>query len=74
MHVAARTPIKPPEPTFAELFTPKLVTILRAGYTISDFKADAIAGLTVAIVALPLSMAIAIGSDRIHGLSPSLSL
>ena len=61
MHVAARTPIKPPEPTFVELFTPKLVTILRAGYTISDFKADAIAGLTVAIVALPLSMASAIG-------------
>ena len=26
MHVAVRTPIKPPEPTFAELFTPKLVT------------------------------------------------
>ena len=70
MHVAARTPIKPPEPTFAELFTPKLVTILRAGYTISDFKADAIAGLTVAIVALPLSMAIAIGS----GLSPEKGL
>ena len=70
MHVAARTPIKPPEPTFAELFTPKLVTILRAGYTINDFKADAIAGLTVAIVALPLSMAIAIGS----GLSPEKGL
>ena len=70
MHAAARSPIKPPEPTFAELFTPKLVTILRAGYTLSDFKADAIAGLTVAIVALPLSMAIAIGS----GLSPEKGL
>ncbi|MDB5593995.1 MAG: SulP family sulfate transporter [Hyphomicrobiales bacterium] len=49
-------------PTFAELFTPKLVTVLREGYTAAHFKADAIAGLTVAIVALPLSMAIAIGS------------
>jgi sulfate permease, SulP family len=50
------------QPTFAELFTPKLVTILREGYSLWDFRADAIAGLTVAIVALPLSMAIAIAS------------
>jgi len=57
-------------PTFAELFTPKLVTILREGYGWRDLRADAIAGLTVAIVALPLSMAIAIGS----GLSPDKGL
>ncbi|MFC5385076.1 SulP family inorganic anion transporter [Aquamicrobium segne] len=50
------------EPTFRELFTPKLITVLREGYDLSRFKADAIAGLTVAIVALPLSMAIAIAS------------
>jgi SulP family sulfate permease len=49
-------------PSFAELFTPKLVTVLREGYRLKEFKADALAGLTVAIVALPLSMAIAIGS------------
>ncbi|TDQ84435.1 SulP family sulfate permease [Dongia mobilis] len=49
-------------PSFAEMFTPKLVTILREGYSAQNFKADAIAGLTVAIVALPLSMAIAIAS------------
>ncbi len=47
-------------PTFAELFTPKLVTVFREGYDLKDFRADAVAGLTVAIVALPLSMAIAI--------------
>ena len=52
----------PPEPTFIELFTPKLVTILREGYNARDLTADALAGLTVAIVALPLSMAIAIAS------------
>ena len=46
-------------PSFAEMFTPKLVTFLREGYGFGDFRADAIAGLTVAIVALPLSMAIA---------------
>lgn len=49
-------------PSFAELFTPKLVTILREGYSLANLRADAIAGLTVAIVALPLSMAIAIAS------------
>jgi SulP family sulfate permease len=57
-------------PTFAELYTPKLVTVLREGYRLKEFKADALAGLTVAIVALPLSMAIAIGSGAKpeHGL------
>ncbi|KQZ93978.1 SulP family sulfate transporter [Mesorhizobium sp. Root157] len=49
-------------PSFLDLFTPKLVTVLREGYHLPQFKADAIAGLTVAIVALPLSMAIAIAS------------
>ena len=50
------------EPTFSELFTPKLVTVWREGYSTTDFRADVIAGLTVAVVALPLSMAIAIAS------------
>lgn len=49
-------------PSFAELYTPKLVTVLREGYGLPQLRADAIAGLTVAIVALPLSMAIAIAS------------
>jgi sulfate permease, SulP family len=51
-------------------FTPKLFSQLREGYNLSDFRADALAGLTVAIVALPLSMAIAIAS----GLSPDKGL
>jgi SulP family sulfate permease len=46
----------------ASLFAPKLVTVLREGYDLAAFRADAMAGLTVAIVALPLSMAIAIAS------------
>ena len=70
MKAAAQSRLRRPEPTFAELFTPKLVTVLRDGYSASDFRADAIAGLTVAIVALPLSMAIATGS----GLSPDKGL
>ncbi len=44
-------------------FVPKLVTTLREGYGARQLRADAVAGLTVAIVALPLSMAIAIASD-----------
>jgi sulfate permease, SulP family len=48
----------PAPPRFAELFTPKLVTVLREGYRLRDLRADALAGLTVAIVALPLSMAL----------------
>lgn len=57
-------------PSFTELFTPKLVTVLREGYGLGHLRADAIAGLTVAIVALPLSMAIAIAC----GVSPDRGL
>ncbi|KFN48972.1 SulP family inorganic anion transporter [Arenimonas composti] len=41
---------------------PKLFTVLREGYRLADLRADALAGLTVAIVALPLAMALAIAS------------
>lgn len=43
-------------------FLPKIVTVWLEGYRLPDLRADALAGLTVAIVALPLSMAIAIAS------------
>lgn len=43
-------------------FLPKLWTVWREGYGLAQLRADALAGLTVAIVALPLSMAIAIAS------------
>jgi SulP family sulfate permease len=58
------------QPSFTELFAPKLLTVLREGYGLADFRADVIAGLTVAIVALPLSMAIAIAS----GVTPDRGL
>ncbi len=41
---------------------PKLLTVLREGYTAALLRADALAGLTVAIVALPLAMALGIAS------------
>ncbi|MEY5038366.1 MAG: hypothetical protein RL472_1472, partial [Pseudomonadota bacterium] len=53
----APTPAAPPSE-----FLPKLVSIFREGYRAADLRADVMAGLTVAIVALPLSMAIAIAS------------
>ena len=43
-------------------FTPKLATVLAEGYSFARLRADLLAGLTVAIVALPLSMALAIAS------------
>ncbi|MFC0267874.1 SulP family inorganic anion transporter [Kushneria aurantia] len=57
-------------PSFAALFTPKLITVLREGYGLTRLRADAVAGLTVAVVALPLSMAIAVAS----GASPAQGL
>ncbi len=44
------------------MFVPKLYTVLRQGYGWKDLRADAVAGLTVAVVALPLAMALAIAS------------
>jgi SulP family sulfate permease len=43
---------------------PKIISLFkRQGYSKEDFFADAVAGLAVAIVALPLAMAIAIASN-----------
>jgi sulfate permease, SulP family len=45
------------------IFIPKSITVIaKEGYDWSRFSADAVAGVTVAIVALPLAMAIAIAS------------
>jgi sulfate permease, SulP family len=44
-------------------FAPRLIEVLKEGYGKKEFFADSVAGLTVAIVALPLAMAIAIASN-----------
>jgi sulfate permease, SulP family len=44
------------------LFVPKLVVMLARGYGRDDLRHDAVSGMTVAIVALPLAMALAIAS------------
>ena len=46
----------------AHLFRPKLLTVLTERYGRDSFRRDVVAALTVAIVALPLSMAFAIAS------------
>src|SRR3569833_3520368 len=68
--MSATHTVRPAEPSFVELFTPKLVTVFREGYGWRDLRHDAISGLPVAVVALPLSMAIAIAS----GVSPERGL
>ena len=52
------------------VYRPKLVTVLREGYSRATFRKDTQAALTVTIVALPLSMAIAVAS----GVSPERGL
>ncbi|ODT88408.1 SulP family inorganic anion transporter [Phenylobacterium sp. SCN 70-31] len=54
----------------SNLYRPKLATILSEGYGLGDLRRDAVAGLTVAVLALPLSMAIAVAS----GVSPERGL
>src|SRR4051812_38107627 len=51
-------------------YTPKLVTVMREGYSLSRLQGDLVAGLTVAVVALPLAMALGIAS----GASPDRGL
>lgn len=51
-------------------FTPALFSCLKEGYSFATFRSDIIAGLTVAIVALPLAMAMAVAS----GASPDKGL
>ncbi len=54
----------------AQLYRPKLATVMAEGYHLDNFRRDVLAALTVAIVALPLSMAIAVAS----GVSPERGL
>lgn len=55
---------------YARNFTPKLVERLQKGYNLDKFKRDCIAGLTVAVISIPLAMALAIAS----GVTPAQGL
>ena len=54
-------------PPYWRLYIPKLITGLQEGYDLQRFRGDIIAGLTVAIVALPLSMALAVATVTLAG-------
>src|SRR5580704_8632111 len=58
----------------AHLYRPKLVTLVAEGYSFKAFRSDVAAALTVAVVALPLSMAIAVASgvEPVRGLYTSI--
>jgi SulP family sulfate permease len=57
------TPVAPkPRKASASRYLPKLIVCLREGYTAKAFAGDLGAGLTVAIIALPLAMALGIAS------------
>jgi SulP family sulfate permease len=64
------SPAMPDGSATAHLYRPKLATVVSEGYNFSSFRCDMIAALTVAIVAVPLSMAIAVAS----GVSPERGL
>jgi sulfate permease, SulP family len=53
-----------------DLFNPKFFTLLREGYRFAQFRQDAIAGVVVGVVALPLAIAFAVAS----GVSPEKGL
>ena len=48
--------------TLASVPLPKLVELLRQGYSVDALLNDLVAGVTVGLVALPLAMAFAIAS------------
>lgn len=66
--------MNPLPPRGTPVFQPKLLTMLREGYGAATLRADAVAGLTVAVVALPLAMALAVasGADPATGLATAI--
>ena len=52
----------PFDPSYTTRLEPKSITLLRLGYSFEQFARDAVAGLVVAVVALPLAIALAIAS------------
>src|SRR5690606_29994225 len=61
---------RPFEAPMTDTLMPKLASVFAEGYSPARLRTDALAGLPVAIVALPLSMAIAIAS----GVTPDRGL
>jgi len=56
--------------TYFREFKPKIISVMKRGYSFKNFTSDLVSGFVVAIIALPLSMAFAIAS----GASPEKGL
>jgi len=55
---------------YGRTFAPKLYEVLKKGYSKEYFRRDCIAGMTVAVISIPLAMALAIAS----GVNPAQGL
>ena len=55
---------------YGKNFAPKIFEVLKKGYTKEEFRRDAVAGLTVAVISIPLALALAIAS----GVTPAQGL
>lgn len=56
--------------SYEKKFAPKLVEVLKSGYDMEKFRRDCISGITVAVISIPLAMALAIAS----GVTPAQGL
>lgn len=60
-------------------FRPKVITCLREGYSLQNFRRDVLSGITVGIIALPLAMAFGIASipdsvaQELQAINPALT-
>ncbi|MHA1539261.1 MAG: SulP family inorganic anion transporter [Alphaproteobacteria bacterium] len=62
------------KPSALYLYMPKILTCFHDGYPLKDFKSDIFAGLSMAMLSLPIAMAYAIvsGATPLHGLYTSI--
>ena len=51
------------QPSLLTRFRPKLLTVLAEGYGMNELRADVLAGMSVGVIALSLSMALGIASE-----------
>ena len=55
---------------YGKKFAPKIYEVLKSGYDLEKFRRDCISGITVAVISIPLAMALAIAS----GVTPAQGL
>ena len=62
--------LKKVKQSYSKRFAPKLFEVLKSGYNKEKFRRDCISGMTVAVISIPLAMALAIAS----GVTPAQGL